>query len=985
MSNQNIRVVVRFRPINKREAEEETHVKVDLKYVEHTRVEISATGMLQQKFNFDHVFQPNTEQENFYNITAKPIIKEVLSGFNGTIFAYGQTGAGKSFSIMGDPTSETNKGVIPRCSHDVFQAIEEGDEGTEYKIKVSYLEIYNEQIQDLFDTTKRNLRVHESPQRGIYVEDLTEMYVGSPDDIYELLEMGTNNRVVSYTAMNAVSSRSHSVFTILVEQKNTEGSTKMGKFNIVDLAGSEKVGKTGAKGQTLEEAKMINKSLSALGNCINALVEKKPHIPFRNSKLTRILQESLGGNSKTTMICAVSPHPFNIEETVSTLKFGARAKTIKNRVKVNAQKSAAELEKIVNALKRELNTVKERNGALEAQVEYLCEKSGVGMEELEKVAGSAGRKISANKSSDDMEEDPGDGDEVVAMEELKQQYENEIQRLQDLVEDSTEGKERAEIELSKMRSQLEEQEREMEQVLEEIETLGGTSKDQRDHDEYEMQMLKNDLEDRTAQVDNLRREMEDLQHKLQLACNGDISAETLVNDIEDPEERGRAYAELERLQRQNTVLHETVSHLRLERENLQNAMQEVKLNLVEAENKLQMKGAEGILKEAEEKEMVRLAQEKQVFMGEVQQQQQHIKKQEADLEALLRELDHAEQGRQDLELVLAEKEEVLKASDQRLLVFKTRQRFRELDGTAADVEEELLKFVEQEYGSLLGEMRDSHLQSEKKLLERITNERNSFNDALTQREEEVKEMELLIEEMEVKLDAIRKEKESTEDQLLQMADEVDQAHASLLKERTELTRMRLAKEKAERAQADAEDARDTAEAQVSEMERKMEEVIVSVERDRGQQISRTNPPNQSPKIATKPPSLPVQSSDALLELEDLRRALGEEKRKNTSLKQRAETQQQRIRKLEGEIAALRAGFVQSRKKADKANRELEETKTRLASIEQALEAAQRSAKIRKNRIFKPVSAKTARQKFLSEKVEFGQHILRRTDFKHNLW
>lgn len=180
----------------------------------------------------------------------------------------------------------------------------------EYRLKVSYLEIYNESIDDLFDVTNKNLKVHESPQRGLYVAGLTEEYPLSVEDVYALLEMGQNNRVVSCTQMNAVSSRSHrycllflnltmiiingisfiSVFILKLEQTSPETGTKSGKLNLVDLAGSEKVGKTGATGQTLKEAQGINKSLSALGGCINALVEKKKHIPFRDSKLTRILQ-----------------------------------------------------------------------------------------------------------------------------------------------------------------------------------------------------------------------------------------------------------------------------------------------------------------------------------------------------------------------------------------------------------------------------------------------------------------------------------------------------------------------------------------------------------------------------------------------------------------------------------------------------------------------------------------------------------------------
>ena len=182
-------------------------------------------------------------------------------------------------------------------------------------------------------------QVRESPLKGIYVEDLTLEFVETKDDILELIELGQKSRAIASTAMNAESSRSHSVFQLIISQKNANGSTKSGKLNFIDLAGSEKISKTGARGETLEEAKKINQSLSALGMVIKALADGKPHIPYRDSKLTRLLQDSLGGNTKTTLIVGVSPADDNIEESISTLNFAKRAKTIKNVVKVNEQKS----------------------------------------------------------------------------------------------------------------------------------------------------------------------------------------------------------------------------------------------------------------------------------------------------------------------------------------------------------------------------------------------------------------------------------------------------------------------------------------------------------------------------------------------------------------------------------------------------------------------------------------------------------------------
>ena len=209
-------------------------------------------------------------------------------------------------------------------------------------IKVSYFEIYLDKIRDLLDTTKANLPVHEDKDRVPYVKGATERFVVSPDDVMDVVDEGKANRAVATTNMNAQSSRSHSIFLIQVAQENKLTETKLtGKLYLVDLAGSEKIGKTGAEGETLEEAKNINKSLSALGNVIAALADgTKTHIPYRDSKMTRILQEALGGNCRTTIIICASPALYNEAETKSTLMFGVRAKTIKNSVVANVELTA---------------------------------------------------------------------------------------------------------------------------------------------------------------------------------------------------------------------------------------------------------------------------------------------------------------------------------------------------------------------------------------------------------------------------------------------------------------------------------------------------------------------------------------------------------------------------------------------------------------------------------------------------------------------
>eukprot|EP00794_Sanderia_malayensis_P019281 gene19281-21207_t len=324
------------------------------------------------------------DQRTVFNDLGQGVLDNAVMGFNCSLFAYGQTGSGKSYSMVG---YGANKGIVPITCDELFKIIEGGDGSIKYQVTFSMLEIYNEQVRDLLtkDNPKGGLQVRQNPKIGaFYVQGLKFVAVGSYKEIEKRTEEGTANRTVASTQMNATSSRAHTVVTIQFDQicKNDMGqeTKKTSIINLVDLAGSERADSTGATGDRLKEGANINKSLSALGNVISALADqsmgkKKVLVPYRDSVLTKLLQNALGGNSKTIMIAALSPADINYDETLSTLRYADRAKKIKNKAVVNENP----MDKLIRELKEENERLKKAMGG-----GTLTDMSGQGMTEEEK-------------------------------------------------------------------------------------------------------------------------------------------------------------------------------------------------------------------------------------------------------------------------------------------------------------------------------------------------------------------------------------------------------------------------------------------------------------------------------------------------------------------------------------------------------------------------------------------------------------------------
>ena len=394
-SSQNIQVAVRCRPLNDKElkASSSSVIECNEKRKEVIAFDRNTHVANCKTFTFDKVFGCESKQSDVYSQVVRPVVSEVIEGYNCTIFAYGQTGTGKTYTMEGYRSVESDTiswdddpevGIIPRAVSQLYSTLNSFS-NCEYSIKVSFIELYNEELTDLLSDKSldkdEKLRIYEDPNRkgSVIIPNLEEKLAPNKNEVYKILQKGAERRQTAATFMNAQSSRSHSIFTLTVFIKEKaigdgEERIKVGKLNLVDLAGSENIERSGATGKRATEAGKINKSLTTLGRVITALVEFRDHIPYRESNLTRLLQDSLGGKTKTTIIATISPAFCNIEETLSTLDYAHKAKSIRNKPEINQKLVKKTLIKEyteeIEKLKRELHAMREKTGVYLPQDMY---------------------------------------------------------------------------------------------------------------------------------------------------------------------------------------------------------------------------------------------------------------------------------------------------------------------------------------------------------------------------------------------------------------------------------------------------------------------------------------------------------------------------------------------------------------------------------------------------------------------------------------
>lgn len=464
-----------------------------------------STEDVPKRFTFDCVYNEDTKQEDIFAESAFPIIENILEGYNGTIFAYGQTGTGKTHTMAGVLDSNELKGITPRSFETIFKSINI-DTNKQYLVRASYLEIYKEEVLDLLNKNGiQKLELKEKPGSGVYVKDLSTALIENPDKMMEIMLKGNKNRHVGQTKMNTESSRSHSIFTITVEcaELGADGKShiRVGKLNMVDLAGSEKQSKTGSEGLRLEEAIKINLSLTTLCHVISALVDQKSsYVPYRDSKLTRLLQDSLGGNTKTVMIANIGPADYNQDETLSTLRYASRAKHIENKPRINEDPKDAmlrEFQEEINRLREQLQMA----GAGKLNPDGTISTEVVEVERIVYVEDKKMKQLEAKIEKEKEEIKKKAEEQRQKIMEQKNIAEDEKQKLLDDLKKKEEDQEKAKTKQQKLLKRLKNME---EKVLQGSEVMKAAMKQ-----EIELQKARAEVEERRREQLRIKQELQE--------------------------------------------------------------------------------------------------------------------------------------------------------------------------------------------------------------------------------------------------------------------------------------------------------------------------------------------------------------------------------------------------------------------------------------------------------------------------------------------
>jgi len=534
--SERVKVYIRVRPFNDDENKRGGETPFTNLDVDNGIVSIKKEYDV-KNYTYDGLYDMNSTQDQIFENSAKPVIDSALKGYNGTIFAYGQTGSGKTFTMVGDFNNKSKSGIIPRSISYIYKEMnrilkEEGGNNSKFSLSLSFIQIYLESIQDLLDPDSKEIKLREDPDKGVYLEGVQWVRCSSPEECAEIFHMGERNRATESTRMNAHSSRSHAILIIRIERsiqvatktkvKNIKQATDRiitcSHLYLVDLAGSERVKKTGATNMRLEEAKKINVSLLALGNVISALSDpKSTHISYRDSKLTRLLQESLGGNAKTSLIVTVSPSTYNTEETISSLFFALRAMKVQNKPKINktvdyqalCQKLQEDLDKLNDEyakLKIEYEKVVTELDKLKKGEKYLQIKQTVEMNEPE-----LQNLNNMNNNNNDQSVLTNKSDKSAApisnekIQKMKADFKKKAKKLEEFYENLMKTKnEEYENILKKVDDIVYEKESQIDKLNSEIRELKTTIKSQ-----------KEDIEDLTKERDELQKSVVDFTTQVQ--------------------------------------------------------------------------------------------------------------------------------------------------------------------------------------------------------------------------------------------------------------------------------------------------------------------------------------------------------------------------------------------------------------------------------------------------------------------------------------